>query len=179
MSWRMRSVRKRILLLALVPVISLIGIYTFYTSLAARNAINLARAGTLKVQTTVPEGNILVALNNERPAAMVYLAAPTAADLAAFKAEVQKTTRAVGAARTAMMSTATTSTATPAEQQAINVVLAATKTLPGLQARITSRAISRPPPWPPTTALSVTSTRRSSSRSARKPAPRSWTRRWR
>ena len=144
MSWRMRSVRKRILLLALVPVISLIGIYTFYTSLAARNAINLARAGTLKVQTTVPEGNILVALNNERPAAMVYLAAPTAADLAAFKAEVQKTTRAVGAARTAMMSTATTGTATPAEQQAINVVLTATKTLPGLQARITSRAISRP-----------------------------------
>jgi signal transduction histidine kinase len=144
MSWRMRSVRKRILLLALVPVISLIGIYTFYTSLAAKSAINLARAGTLKVQTTVPEGNILVALNNERPAAMVYLAAPTAADLAAFKAEVQKTARAVGAARTAMMSTATTDTATTAEQHAINVVLAATKTLPALQARITSRAISRP-----------------------------------
>ena len=45
MSWRLRSVRRRILLLALVPVLSLIGIYTFYTSIAARDAINLARAG--------------------------------------------------------------------------------------------------------------------------------------
>ena len=59
MSWRMRSVRRRILLLAIVPVLSLIGVYTFYTSIAARDAINLARAGTLKVQPTVPAGNIL------------------------------------------------------------------------------------------------------------------------
>jgi signal transduction histidine kinase len=143
MSWRLRSVRKRILLLALVPVLSLIGIYTFYTSIAAKAAINLARAGTLKVQTTVPEGNILVALNNERPAAMVYLAAPVPASLAAFNADVQKTNRAVAAARTAMMSSATTGTATPAEQHSINVVLSAVKTLPALHSQITTQAISR------------------------------------
>src|SRR5215472_9181607 len=107
MSWRLRSLRKRILLLALVPVLSLIGIYTFYTSIEAKAAINLARAGTLKVQTTVPEGNILVALNTERPAAMVYLAAPIPANLAAFNAEVQKTDGAVAAARTALESSAT------------------------------------------------------------------------
>src|SRR6516165_7164858 len=118
MSWRLRSVRKRILLLALVPVLSLIGIYTFYTSIAAKAAINLARAGTLKVQTTVPEGNILVALNTERPAAMVYLAA--------------------------LMSAATTDTARPAEQHAINVLLSAVKTLPALHSQISSRVISRP-----------------------------------
>jgi signal transduction histidine kinase len=144
MSWRLRSVRKRILLLALVPVLSLIGIYTFYTAVSARAAINLARAGTLKVQTTVPEGNILVALNTERPAAMVYLAAPTPANQAAFQAQVLKTTHAVAAARTAMMSPQTSSNASPGEQRAINVVLAAVKTVPGLQAQVTARSISRP-----------------------------------
>src|SRR5579859_719781 len=144
MSWRLRSVRKRILVLALVPVLSLIGIYTFYTSVSARAAINLARAGTLKAQTTVPEGSILVALNTERPAAMVYLAAPTPANQAAFTAEVLKTTHAVAAARVAMMSPQTTSNASPGEQHAINEVLAAIKTLPPLQAQITARSISRP-----------------------------------
>jgi signal transduction histidine kinase len=136
-------VRKRILLLALVPVLSLIGIYTFYTAVSARAAINLARAGTLKAQTTVPEGNILVALNTERPAAMVYLAAPTPANRAVFDADVLKTTRAVTAARAAMMSSQTTSTATPGEQHAINAVLAGVKTLPALQAQIVALSISR------------------------------------
>src|SRR6516165_9191884 len=138
MSWRQRSVRKRILLLALVPVLSLIGIYTFYTSIAARAAINLARAGTLKVQTTVPEGNILVALNTERPAAMVYLAASTPTNLAAYNTQVQKTDRAVAAARTALESGATTNSASPGEQHAINVLLANVKTLPILHTQITN-----------------------------------------
>src|SRR6516165_8074068 len=144
MSWRLRSVRRRILLLALVPVLSLIGIYTFYTSIAARDAINLARAGTLKVQTTVPAGNILVALNTERPAAMVYLAAPAPTTMAGLNGAVQKTNRAVAAARAALMSDQTTNNASPGEQHAINVLLAAVKTLPTLHAQIASRAISRP-----------------------------------
>jgi signal transduction histidine kinase len=144
MSWRLRSVRRRILLLALVPVLSLIGIYTFYTSIAARDAINLARAGTLKVQTTVPAGNILVALNTERPAAMVYLAAPAPTTMAGLNGAVAKTNHAVAAARAALMSGQTTNNASPGEQHAINVLLAAVKTLPTLHAQIASRAISRP-----------------------------------
>jgi hypothetical protein len=43
MTWRIRSVRKRILLLALVPLLSLFGLYVFTTSITAGNAINLAR----------------------------------------------------------------------------------------------------------------------------------------
>ena len=141
MSWRLRSVRKRILLLALVPVLSLIGIYTFYTAVSARAAINLARAGTLKVQTTVPEGNILVALNTERPAAMVYLAAPTPANQAAFQAQVLKTTHAVAAARTAMMSPQTSSNASPGEQHAINAVLVVWEDIMAARAAVTARVV--------------------------------------
>ena len=56
MTWRIRSVRKRILLLALVPLLSLFGLYVFTTSTTARNAINLARADTLKNATGQPTG---------------------------------------------------------------------------------------------------------------------------
>ena len=56
MTWRLRSVRKRILLLALVPLLSLFGLYVFTTSITARNAINLARANTLKNATGQPTG---------------------------------------------------------------------------------------------------------------------------
>lgn len=50
----LKSIRQRILLLVLVPVLSLIGLYIFATSLTASDAINLARANTLKNATGVP-----------------------------------------------------------------------------------------------------------------------------
>jgi signal transduction histidine kinase len=84
-----------------------------------------------------------VALNTERPAAMVYLAAPTPTSLAAFNAQVQKTDRAVEAARTALTSSATTNSASPGEQHAISVLLTAVKTLPTLHTQITNRGIGR------------------------------------
>ena len=57
MTWRLRSVRKRILLLALIPLLSLFGLYVFTTSITARNVINLARANPLKNATGQPTGN--------------------------------------------------------------------------------------------------------------------------
>ena len=48
MSWRQRSVRRRILLLALVPVLSLFGLFVITTSISARDALNLARVTTGK-----------------------------------------------------------------------------------------------------------------------------------
>ncbi len=51
MGLRLKSIRQRILLLVLVPVLSLIGLYAFATSITARDAINLARTNTLKNAT--------------------------------------------------------------------------------------------------------------------------------
>ncbi len=48
MRWRLRSVRTRILLLVLVPVLSLIGIYVFAIGSTARDAVNLSRANAVK-----------------------------------------------------------------------------------------------------------------------------------
>ena len=84
MGLRLRSIRQKILLLVLVPVLSLIGLYIFATSITARNAINLGRADTLKNATGVPTGAFLGAIDTERPLVMVYLSRPSGANLAAL-----------------------------------------------------------------------------------------------
>ena len=59
MSRHTRSVRARILLLVLVPVISLFGLFLFITGIAGRDALNLARARALKTATSEPVSNFL------------------------------------------------------------------------------------------------------------------------
>ena len=86
MSLRVRSVRTKILLLTLVPMLSLFGLYLFATSITAKDAINLARASSIKSATGEPIGAFLAQIDAERPLAMVYLAAPTSSDLTALRA---------------------------------------------------------------------------------------------
>jgi signal transduction histidine kinase len=143
MSWRLRSVRTRILLLALVPVLSLFGLFVFTTSLSARDAINLARVTTVKNITEDPASQFLSTLDTERPLAVVYLAAPTPANLAALNLQEQKTNRAVDAMRAAVTSSATMNSATPAESRAIGSLLHAFGSLSALRGQITSLSISR------------------------------------
>ncbi len=82
MRWRLRSVRMRIFLLVLVPVLSLIALYAFATSITARDAINLARSAAVENATSAPTGTFLAQLDPERLLAMTYLSAPTGANLA-------------------------------------------------------------------------------------------------
>src|SRR3984893_8474512 len=85
MGFRLRSIRQRIFLLILVPVLSLIGLYIFATSITARNAINLARTDTLKNATGLPAGNFLTALDTERPLMTGHMSAPSGVTLAGLK----------------------------------------------------------------------------------------------
>ncbi len=143
MSLRLRSIRQRILLLVLVPVLSLIGLYAFATSITASNAINLARANTLKNATGVPTGAFLSAVNVERPLAMVYLSSPSAANLAALRAQGAKT-NAIGAAlRTALTSGGTTGNASARERAAIAVLLRDVARLPALRNQVTTQSVTR------------------------------------
>ena len=144
MTWRIRSVRKRILLLALVPLLSLFGLYVFTTSTTARNAINLARANTLKNATGQPTGNFERAIQTERLLAVLYLAAPTPENQAKLNAVEQATNHQAAALRTGLMSGATMNSASAPQKQAIDTLLAATKNLPALRAQVVARTISRP-----------------------------------
>jgi signal transduction histidine kinase len=144
MTWRIRSVRKRILLLALVPLLSLFGLYVFATSITARNAINLARADTLKNATGQPTGTFEGQLQAERLLAMLYLAAPTQANQAKLAGIEQVTAHGAAALRATLMSGATMNSASAPQKQAIDTLLAGIKTLPALQAQVAARTISRP-----------------------------------
>jgi signal transduction histidine kinase len=143
MTWRIRSVRKRILLLALVPVLSLFGLYVLTTSVSARQAINLARVSTVKRVETDPTSAFILQVNVERPLAMVYLAAPIPANLARLTAVEARTNHAVAVMRSFLMSGDTQNTASPGEKQAITKLLSGAAGLPRLRSQIASQAITR------------------------------------
>jgi signal transduction histidine kinase len=131
------------LLLALVPVLSLFGLFVFTTSVSARHAINLARVTTVRNITGQPTAQFLGAIDAERPLAIVYLADPTPANRAALSLQAQKTNRAVDAMRAAVTSSATMNSATAAETQAIGSLLHAFGSLTALRGQITSLSVSR------------------------------------
>src|ERR1022692_3254308 len=143
MGLRLKSIRQRILLLVLVPVLSLIGLYIFATSITATAAINLARSDTLKNATGVPVGAFLSAVDAERPLAMIYLASPTGTNLAALKAQEAKTSRVAVALHGALTSGGTTGNASAGEQAAIGALLKDAAGLPALRSQVGGQSISR------------------------------------
>ena len=143
MGLRLKSIRQRILLLVLVPVLSLIGLYIFATSITATAAINLARSDTLKNATGVPVGAFLSAVDAERPLAMIYLASPTGTNLAALKAQEAKTSRVTVALHGALTSGGTTGNASAGEKAAIGALLKDAAGLPGLRSQVGGQSVSR------------------------------------
>jgi len=143
MGLRLRSVRQRILLLVLVPVLSLIGLYAYSTTVFATQAINLARTNVLKNSTAQPAGNFYGAVGTERPLALVYLARPTAGALTQLKAAEAKTQATALALKAALTSSGTTGNESVGEKAAIKVLLADVAGLPAFNAQIEARAISR------------------------------------
>ena len=143
MGLRLRSIRQRIFLLILVPVLSLIGLYAFATFLTARGAVNLSQATTIKSATGEPTGALLSQLDAERPLAMVYLSSPTGANLAVLQVQQNKTDATAAAAASALKSPNTMNNATGPEKLAIATLLKDIKGLPALRAQLHSQIISK------------------------------------
>lgn len=142
MSWRIRSINKRILLLVLVPVLSLFGLFLFTTSLTGENALNLQRARTLKAATTQPVGNFLDQLDTERVFALIYLSAPNPANLTRLQAQEATTTQVTAALRAALTAGSTVHNASPGERQATTTLLAGAARLPSVHSSIAARTAS-------------------------------------
>ena len=143
MGLRLRSIRQRIFLLTLVPVLSLIALYVFATFLTARGALTLSEATTIKNVTGVPTGAFLSQIDAERPLAIVYLSSPTGANLASLQVQQGKTDAVARMLRTDLNSPGTMNNATAPEKQAIATLLTDVKTLPGLRAQVRSQIISK------------------------------------
>ena len=143
MSWHIRSVRARILVLVLVPVLSLFGLYLFSTGIAGKDALNLARARALKTATSEPVSNFLGQLDTERVFSATYLSAPSPGNLAKLRAQEAATEHVTSALRAALTSGSTLSNAPPAVRQASATLLHDAAGLPALHASIGARTASR------------------------------------
>ncbi len=143
MSWHIRSVRTRILLLVLVPVLSLFGLYLFTIGIAGKDALNLARARALKTATSEPVSNFLGQLDTERVFSVLYLSAPSPGNLAKLRAQVAATGHVTAALRAALTSGRTLSNAPPAVRQASAALLHDASGLPALHVSIGARTVSR------------------------------------
>ena len=143
MSWHIRSVRARILVLVLVPVLSLFGLYLFSTGIAGKDALNLARARALKTATSAPVSNFLGQLDTERVFSATYLSAPSPGNLAKLRAQEAATEHVTSALRAALTSGSTLSNAPPGVRQASATLLHDAAGLPALHASIGARTVSR------------------------------------
>jgi Nitrate and nitrite sensing len=141
MRWRLRSVRTRILLLVLVPVLSLVGIYAFAISTTARDAVNLTKANTVKNAVGDPIAAFMAQIGIERMLAIGYMSATTGANLAKLELQETHTNAAVANLHSALTSSATMGNASPTEKQAITALLRDTAGLPSLRAQVAAQII--------------------------------------
>ena len=141
MRWRLRSVRTRILLLVLVPVLSLIGIYVFAIGSTASNAVNLSRANSVKNALGLPMAAFMAQLSTERLLAIVYMSSPSGANLAKLNVQETKTNAVVGNLRSTLTSGSTMGDASPSEKQAIAGLLRGMASLPSLRSQVSAQII--------------------------------------
>jgi signal transduction histidine kinase len=142
MGLRRRSIRLRIFLLVVIPILSLIGIYAFAATITASDAINLSQSRTVFDTISLPSGLLESALDSERVYAVVYLADPAPLNQAALQAQEQKTDRSIASFKTA--ANAAAGSESTAEKQAFTTMFADLARLPLLRSQIASHAISRP-----------------------------------
>ncbi len=144
MGLRHKSIRLRVLLLVVIPIISLIGVYAFAADITVSAAVNLARAKTVKNVIAAPAGQLQTEIDKERGLALQYLATGTEQDLTAFTHQAPATNRAVAAFVRTDMSGALAANASPQEKQYAADLVKATKSLSTLRSYVEATTIHRP-----------------------------------
>jgi signal transduction histidine kinase len=144
MGLRHQSIRLRVLLLVLIPVLSLIGVYAYAAAITVNAAVNLQKAKTVKNVTAEPAGALQTMLDQERRLALLYLAAPNNRALTQLTLQEALTDRTVRLFDGTDMSGPLTANASPAEKAAAAQLVRITHDLPRLRERIAAGTIGRP-----------------------------------
>src|SRR6266852_9037805 len=144
MGLRRRSIRLRIFLLVLIPLLSLLGLYIFVASITVGQALSEAHTRAADRDTGTPIGSFETQLYAERRIAMIYTAAPAPQFLTQLDAQEAKTDQARSAMTAAVTSGATQSNATGPEKTDINILLKSAAGIGTLRADIAAGTISRP-----------------------------------
>jgi anti-sigma regulatory factor (Ser/Thr protein kinase) len=138
---RRRSVRFRIIVLVLVPVLALIGLYATVLALTLGSVAALQAASRVRSQVTRPLSNAELQLSAERAFGLLYLANPTHVRLLEFVNQEPKTDAAIRRLDAAAAFVAPKSSA--GEQRALRVLLRKLSELRGLRETIVSQGVSR------------------------------------
>jgi hypothetical protein len=95
MSLKRRSVLLRVALLVLVPLLMLIGLFSYSVTTSVGSALTLIRSNVMMDDLARPVAGLQQALTRERAQMMAYGARPNPAARAALRGQEQATDRAI------------------------------------------------------------------------------------
>jgi hypothetical protein len=124
MGSRGRSIRRRIYFLVAIPLITMLGLFSYVAYGSITNFLNLDRAPNLIRATSEPLTNFVSLLQSERRAAVVYLSAPDTANLDAYQNAITVTKNGELPLEAALNSAGTKGSTTAQETAAIDKMTA-------------------------------------------------------
>jgi signal transduction histidine kinase len=131
------------MLLVLIPLVSLIGVYSYATTTTVRTAVDLVRAGTVADVTVTPTANFVRAIDAERNLAITYLVSPTGPALTKLGKQEALTTRALKAFDGVTMSGPIAANASALEKSSAAALISDAKGLAALRTSVAADGITR------------------------------------
>jgi signal transduction histidine kinase len=144
MGLRHKSIRLRILLLILVPLLSLVAVYAYATTNGVKTALDLTHAGTVASDTVNPDAAVMRALAAERSDAVLYVAAPNRKTLAKLRKDEAATDKAIQAFQHVTGEGAIAANASQLDRRLAASFVRNTGMLPALRAKVTTGGITVP-----------------------------------
>ncbi|MGH3263713.1 MAG: nitrate- and nitrite sensing domain-containing protein, partial [Trebonia sp.] len=142
MRLRHTSIRIRVFLLVLIPLLALLAVYTFAVVGEVGTAVGLSNAGKVSGATITPVSDLMVTLNAERSLAVGYLGTGAETLLTQYRAQSAVTDRSLRVVNDISASGPVTANASGLEKEAAARLLDAARTLPTIRAEVTGRRIS-------------------------------------
>ncbi|XUZ26472.1 nitrate- and nitrite sensing domain-containing protein [Streptomyces sp. RMIT01] len=144
MRFRGKSIRRKIVALLLVPLVSLTGLWVFATYITGRQADELMSAGSIVEKVSEPLEDTVRAVQAERRQTLVFLADPRASDaLPVLMGRRAATDRIVGEVRANARAEDVRDALSAADNSRLEAILSAVDGLEALRESVEKRTISR------------------------------------
>ncbi|RPK78657.1 MULTISPECIES: nitrate- and nitrite sensing domain-containing protein [Streptomyces] len=144
MRFRGKSIRRKIVALLLVPLVSLTGLWVFATYITGREAGELMSAGSIVEKVAHPLDDAVRAVQAERRQTLVFLADPRASDaLPVLMGQRATTDRIVGEVRENARAQDVREALSAADSSRLDAILSAVDGLDALRGSVEKRTISR------------------------------------
>jgi anti-sigma regulatory factor (Ser/Thr protein kinase) len=144
MRFRGKSIRRKIVALLLVPLVSLTGLWVFATYITGREAGELMSAGSIVKKVAHPLDDAVRAVQAERRQTLIFLADPRASDaLPVLMGQRATTDRIVGEVRENARAQDVREALSAADSSRLDAILSAVDGLDALRDSVEKRTISR------------------------------------